>query len=117
MGEKLAIISFALTTAEFLAGEKWVTRRDWHPNHYRRWCQWWDKGLINHQAYDKVPHAGGKQIGRFKLTCRPYREKLKDMPESDLQAEGGMCKTKEEYYKLIGKKPNDVVTVIRFKKL
>jgi len=113
----MAIISFALTTKEFLSGIKTVTRRDWHDNHYKHWCKWWDQGLKIHQAYDKVPHAKGKQIGKFRLTCRPYREKLIDMPVEDLIHEGGMCDTLEDYYKLIGKTKEDILTVVRFEKI
>ena len=113
----MAIISFALTTQEFLSGRKTVTRRAWDCKHFERWCRWWDEGKLVHQAWDKVPYAGGKRIGTFELTCRPYREMLANMPLSDLEAEGGMCKTREEFCKLIGMFPDDVVTVIRFKKV
>jgi len=113
----MAIISFALTTKEFLSGRKTVTRRDWDVFHYLRWCEWYDAGKRVHQAWDKVPYAGGKRIGTFELTCRPYREQLAYMPFSDMEAEGGMCKTREEFCALIGKSLGDVVTVIRFKKV
>lgn len=113
----MAFISFALTKAEYLDGRKTVTRRDWKEKHFENWCRWYDNGNRVHDAWDKVPFAGGKKMGRFRLTCRPYLEKLKHMPFSDLKAEGGMCATKEEYFKLINKKPDDVVTVIRFIKL
>ena len=113
----MAIISFALTTKEFLSGRKTVTRRAWNYNHFERWCEWYDAGKRVHQAWDNVPYAGGKRIGTFELTCRPYQEKLADMPLSDLEAEGGMCKSLEEFRALIGKSLGDVVTVIRFKKL
>lgn len=113
----MASISFALTTNEFLSGRKTVTRRDWHDNHFRRWCTWFDSGKRVHQAWDKVPYAGGKRIGYFELTCRPYRERLSDMPISDLAAEGGMVDTVERFCELIDKKPDDIVTVIRFQKM
>jgi len=113
----MAIISFALTTKEFLSGKKTVTRRDWDDHHYLRWCAWYDAGKRTHQAWDKVPYAGGKRIGTFELTCRPYRETLATMPIGDLEAEGGMCKSREEFCALIGMGPEDVVTVIRFKKI
>lgn len=112
----MAFISFALTTEEFLSGRKTVTRRDWKDKHFQQWCKWYDSGNLVHQAWNKVPFAGGKRIGFFELTSRPYRERLADMPLSDLEAEGGMVDSLEAFYSLIGKKPEDIVTVIRFKK-
>jgi hypothetical protein len=113
----MAFLSFALTTKEFLAGIKTVTRRAWKKRHFENWCKWWDQGKRVHDAWDKVPFAGGKKIGRFEMTCRPYLERLANMPESDLIAEGGMCKTLEEYYTLVGKKPEDIMAVVRLKKI
>ena len=113
----MAFISFALTTKEFLSGKKTVTRRDWKEAHFKHWCSWYDQGKIVHQAWDKVPFAGGKKIGSFELTCRPYQEKLSDMPVSDLLEEGGMCFSIFEFCELVGKNLEDVVTVIRFRKL
>lgn len=83
----------------------------------RQWQKWYAQGKVDHTAWDKVPFAGGKRIGTFRLTCAPYVEMLVAMPVSDLEAEGGMCKSREEFCKLIGKKLSDVVTVIRFVKL
>ena len=113
----MAFISFALTTEQFLSGKKTVTRRDWHPHYRELWQRWYAEGRVVHTAWDKVPFAGGKRIGRFRLTCAPYVEQLCDMPLSDLQAEGGMCATRVEFYALIGKNPTDFVTVIRFEKV
>jgi hypothetical protein len=113
----MAFISFALTENEFLSGIKTVTRRDWKDSHFQKWVKWWHEGKRIHQAWNKVPFAGGHQIGWFELICEPYRERLADMPESDLAAEGGMCATKDEYFQLIGKTEADIVTVIRFKLL
>lgn len=113
----MAIITFTVTTREFLAGQKSVTRRDWKDRHRQRWQGWWDAGRLEHEAWDRLPIAGGRRIGRFRLTCRPYRERLVDMPLSDLAAEGGMCNSLAEFCCLIGKSPADVVTVIRFVKL
>ena len=111
----MAIISFALTQDEFLSGQKTVTRRRWGERHYRMWQKFWDEGRRVHDAWSKAPFAGGKKIGEFELTCRPYHEYLIAMPEDDLVAEGGMCKTKEEFYALIGGHPLEQVVVIRFK--
>ena len=60
---------------------------------------------------------GAEKLRPFRLTCRPYWERLADMPEEDLQSEGGMCSTMTEFYDLIGKTADDVVAVIRFEKV
>lgn len=103
-----------MTTDELLAGEKTVTRRDWKESHLMNWQDWYDHGYWRHDAYDKIPIAGGEKIGEIYLTERPYWEKLSDMPESDLEKEGGMVDTLEEFYDLIGLPPSKEVAVIRF---
>lgn len=113
----MAFISFALTKDEFLSGRKTVTRRKWKESHYKMWQKLWDDGKIIHDAWDKVPFAGGKKIGKFKLACRPYHEYLGDMPEADLLAEGGMCETVEDFCALIDSSPLEQVVVIRFEKV
>lgn len=114
----MAIISFALTTKEFLSGRKTVTRRDWSDHHLAMWQAQWDVGRLEHDAWNKSPRSvGGRRIGRFRLMVRPYRERLADMPEGDLFAEGGMCATIDDFCELIGKSPDDVMTVVRFQKL
>jgi hypothetical protein len=112
----MASLSFALTKNEFLSGRKTVTRRDWPEPYRRKWQKWFDEGRVDHTAWDKLPFAGGRKIGTLRLTCAPYIERLADMPLSDLKAEGGMCKTREEFCALIGKRLSDTVTVIRFVK-
>ena len=113
----MAILSFTLTKEEFLSGKKTVTRRAWSDEHFRMWVNMWQTQRLVHDAWDNIPRAGGKKIGRLILTAKPYRERLARMPESDLLAEGGMCSTLDEFCALIGKLPNDYVTVIRFQKL
>lgn len=113
----MAILSFALTADKFLSGEKTVTRRDWSEKHLEMWQRMWDTDRLEHDAWDNLPRAGGKKIGRFELTDRPYLEKLIEMPISDLEREGGMCETLEDFYQLIGKEPLDSVVVIRFRRI
>ncbi len=113
----MAILSFALTKEEFLSGRKTVTRRDWSDEHFRMWVRLWDTGRLVHDAWDNIPRAGGRKIGSLKLTARPYRERLAKMPRADLNAEGGMCSTLDDFYALIRKTPSDYVTVVRFQKL
>lgn len=113
----MAILSFAITKDEFLTGKKTVTRRDWSDTHFKMWVGMWEANRLVHDAWDNTPRAGGKRIGRLRLTAKPYREKLINMPSTDLKAEGGMCSTLDEFCALIGKSPRDYVTVIRFQKL
>ena len=117
MHRAMAIITFKFTKEEFLSGQKTVTRRDWKRTHMQKWQRWYDEGRRVHDAYDQLPIAGGKKFGEFRLTCRPYWEKLEDMPEKDLDAEGGMCDTKKGFYGMIGLPPDHEVAVIRFEKL
>lgn len=110
----MAIISFGLTTKEFLSGRKSVTRRDWSMRQYNMWVRLWNGNNLIHEAWDKLPFAKAKKIGQFRLTAKPNNERLDTMTAQDLIDEGGMCKTVDEFCKLIGKKPEDFVTVIRF---
>ena len=113
----MAIISFAKTVKEYKAGIKFCTRRAWSDKQFNMWCKFFDEGKLIHDAWDKSPRNGGKKIGQFKLTCRPYKELLVHMPLSDLKAEGSMCNSMTEFCHLIGKSPLDEVTVIWFKPL
>jgi hypothetical protein len=115
--ESVAILSFAITKEAFLEGKKTVTRRAWSDTHFRMWVRLWDTHRRIHDAWDNSPRAGGKRIGRLRLTHRPYKEKLARMPATDLKAEGDICSSIEEFCSIIGKTPRDYVTVIRFEKL
>jgi len=110
------ILSFAWTTPAFLAGHKTCTRRRWAPRHMAAWQRAWDRGRLEHDAWDKVPFAGGQWIGRFRLTCRPYWQRLADMPEEDLEAEGGLWDSLEEFMALFGD-PEERVAVVRFERV
>lgn len=107
------ILSFAWTTAAFLQGRKRCTRRVWAASHLAQWQRAWDDGRLVHDAYDKSPRSGGRCVGQFRLTCRPYLEQLADMPESDVQAEGGLWRDKAEFIGLFGG-PHLTVAVVRF---
>jgi len=113
----MAILSFSLTKEEFLSGKKTVTRRDWADSYHDMWVRMWETERLVHDAYDNIPRAGGKKIGQVMLIHKPYKEKLSEMPLEDLDAEGGMCSSREEFYSLIGKSPEDIVSVIRFRRV
>jgi hypothetical protein len=87
-------ISFGWT-CQYLPA-KTVTRRDWEDSHAQKFINVFKRGdrVI---ALDKDKRYGGQQIGWCKLMAAPYKEKLADMPESDLLAEGGMCKSVSEF--------------------
>lgn len=112
-------ISFAWTLEPLLAGKKTVTRRKWAKRTIKRWQRAWDNGPRLHDAYDKLPCWGGKKIGYIGLTARPYMERLADMPESDVEAEGGLWDSLEEYQQMMiekhGLSLEDKLCVVRFK--
>lgn len=110
----MAIISFAKTVDELLAGQKSVTRRLWKPSYRTHWQRWYDEGRRTHQAYNASPRVGGEQIGTIDLTQRPYVEHIADMPVADLEAEGGMVDSVEAFAQLLGVPLSQEVTVIRF---
>lgn len=109
------IISFAWTTSVLLTGNKTVTRRKWTRRYHDRWEDAFFTGRRLHDAYDKSPRYGGKSIGRILLTEVPRRQRLSDMPESDLDAEGGLWASKEEFIELFGGDASQIVSVIRFR--
>lgn len=92
------IISFSKTQPGIVSGKKKVTRRNWKDSQGEKFCKAWDEGRLIHDAYTKIPSAGGKLMAKIKLNCRPYKEKLADMPESDvfLEAVEGI-ETKEQF--------------------
>lgn len=107
------IVSFAWTTKALLAGRKRCTRRMWNDEYFDRWVYAWRAGRRVHDAYDRQPRFNGHKIGEIRLTCEPYREKLADMPDSDLIEEGGLWENKEQFIELFGS-PDLMPVVIRF---
>jgi hypothetical protein len=111
------LISFAWTTPQFLDGTKTVTRRNWSVRTFNQWLKAWDEGRLQHDAWDKNPRNKGQKIGTLQLTERPYQERLGDFPEADLEAEGGLWPTVQDYIDLQGGNPEKVLVVIRFRKV
>ena len=79
----MMIISFSWTSDAFKANRKTKTRRQWVDGYAKRF----EVGDIC-KAYNKQPRFGGKQIGLIKLTKSPYQQQIRDMPDSDFEAEG-----------------------------
>jgi hypothetical protein len=108
------ILSFAWTTDAYMAGRKTCTRRMWKDRTLRAWQRAWDEGRRRHVAVDKLLCWGGRRIGEFELTARPERQALRDMPETDLAAEGGLWASRDEFIRLFGG-PDLEPAVIRFR--
>ena len=112
-GEQMNI-SFAKTLDALASGKKTVTRRQYSERQIKAWQAAWDEGRKIHPAYSKVTFHGGDCIGWIELTECPYLERLGDMPQGDLEAEGGVASSVEEFASFIGCSLDDVVLVIRF---
>lgn len=76
------IVSFAWTAPAFIADRKCITRREWSFDYAEHFIP----GTI-HQAYDKQPRFGGKQIGLLEVLTLSY-EDIRDMPDEDFEFEG-----------------------------
>lgn len=107
-------LSFAWTSEAYQAGRKTCTRRLWSDRTLRTWQRAWDQGRRRHKAWDRSPRFKGACIGEFELTARPERQRLADMPEADLQAEGGLWASLEEFIGLFGGEDLEPV-VVRFR--
>lgn len=108
------ILTFALTTDVLLAGKKTCTRRQWSDRTSVSWLNACRQGRWIHQAWNHTPRVkGAKKVGLIRLTQPPYQEQLSDMPILDLEAEGGLWASKEDFISLFGS-PNLIVWVVRF---
>jgi hypothetical protein len=68
-------------------GRKCETRRN--AKSLTAWERQWDKDPSKvHQAWSKVPFAGGEKIGEFRLTHRPYLQFLCEMDAEAVAREG-----------------------------
>jgi hypothetical protein len=93
---------------------KTVTRRAWKDSHAKKFINAFHKNKLV-KALDKDIRWGGKQIGWCRLKSAPYKEKLCDMPPSDLKAEGAMCRSVGEFVGRYFKGNSNLeVWVIRF---
>ena len=117
----MLIISFAWTVASFQAGFKTCTRRSWD----NAYAMKFHYGMVV-QAWDKLPRAGGKQVGLIRLTATPYKEGTSHIPDEDYENEG-LAWMEEQGLKIRGMEPrefweqwkaaDELVYVVRFKKL
>ncbi|KYC42031.1 hypothetical protein WA1_18685 [Scytonema hofmannii PCC 7110] len=119
------IFSFSLTNKlseqlnkpnPLLTGAKTVTRRNWSEKHAQQIVCAYQKGNGTHQAWSNMPYVkGAYRMGFVSLTSVPVFEKLANMPEEDVLAEGGLWASKQEFIEFIKMTPNDFVWVVRFK--
>lgn len=110
------IISFGWT-AQYLPplGTKDTTRRIWAERTLRMWQKAWDEDRLVHDAVNKCLAYGGNYIGKVTLKERPYLEALADMPEEDVEREGGMVATTDEFVeRYFGGDREKIVAVVRF---
>ena len=94
--DKARGISFALTLSELSSGKKTQTRRAWQDDYAKSFVRYFEDG-IEIPALDKGQHRGGKEIGKIRLTEKPYQQLLSEMPITDLEKEGGMCANVQEF--------------------
>ncbi len=103
-------ISFALTEDELLAGIKGATRRRWKAVTAKRFR----KGTV-HTAWSKLPRVpGARRLAIIRAKEDAYLEPLGQMSPRDLEEEGGMCDTVEEFILLVGGRPEEELYVARF---
>lgn len=76
--------------------KKTVTRRNWKDSHAQKFIKAYQQGK-SIKAFDKDPRYGGVCIGILKLTQEPFKQSLRRLSLSDLEAEGGMCETIEDF--------------------
>ncbi|MGB7275929.1 MAG: hypothetical protein WBC69_21755 [Geitlerinemataceae cyanobacterium] len=107
-------ISFGKTLDALLGGGKSVTRRKWEDFYAQQFINRFKRGW-KVQAFDKDRRYGGQLVGWLKLTQKPYRERLGDMPDSDVAAEGFPELSKTEFLdRFFQGDASKVVWVIRF---
>jgi len=111
--DKAQGISFALTLHELLNGKKIQTRRFWQDDYARSFIRYYEKG-IEIPALNKGRHRGGQEIGKIRLTEKPYQQMLSEMPVSDLDKEGGMCTTVQEFVDRFFEGQDKLVWVLDF---
>ena len=106
-------ISFGRTVPELLSGKKNQTRRVWQDDYARSFLRYYEEG-IGIPALDKGQHRGGQEIGKIHLTEKPYQQMLSEMPASDLEKEGGMCTTVQEFTDRFFEGQDKLVWVLNF---
>ncbi len=106
-------ISFALTINELTSGKKTQTRRAWQDDYAKNFIRYFDENIAV-PALNKGRHRGGHELGFIKLTQRPYQQYLSEMSPIDLQEEGGMVATAQEFIDTFFEGQDKLVWVLHF---
>jgi hypothetical protein len=113
LSQKSLGISFAKTINELVSGKKTQTRRAWQDDYAKNFIRYFEEDIAI-PALDKGRHRGGNQLGFIKLTKRPYQQYLSEMSAADLQEEGGMVSTVQEFIDTFFEGQDKLVWVIHF---
>jgi hypothetical protein len=106
-------ISFNKTIDQLIAGKKTQTRRAWQQDYAKNFVRYFEEG-IKIPALSKGRHRGGHELGFIKLTQRPYQQYLSEMSLTDLQEEGGMVATVQEFIDTYFEEQDKLVWVLHF---
>ena len=106
-------ISFSRTINELISGKKTQTRRAWQDDYAKNFLRYFDENIAI-PALDKGRHRGGHELGFIKLTQRPYQQYLSEMSLADLQEEGGMVATVQEFIDTYFEEQDKLVWVLHF---
>lgn len=113
LSQKSLGISFAQTIDELISGKKTQTRRAWQDDYAKNFIRYFDEN-IPIPALDKGRHRGGHELGFIRLTQRPYQQYLSEMTATDLQEEGGMVATAQEFIDTFFEGQDKLVWVLHF---
>ncbi|MEG4887061.1 hypothetical protein QUA82_09865 [Microcoleus sp. F8-D3] len=106
-------ISFSRTINELTSGKKTQTRRAWQDDYAKNFLRYFDKNIAI-PALDKGRHRGGGELGFIKLVQRPYQQYLSEMSAIDLEQEGGMVATAQEFIDTYFEGQDKLVWVLHF---
>ncbi len=106
-------ISFSRTVNELVSGNKTQTRRAWQDDYAKNFIRYFDESIAI-PALNKGRHRGGHGLGFIKLTQRPYQQYLSKMSPIDLQEEGGMVATAQEFIDTFFEGQDKLVWVLHF---
>ncbi|MEG4251079.1 hypothetical protein QUA36_20850 [Microcoleus sp. Pol10D4] len=111
--QKALGISFSKTITELKSGKKTQTRRAWQDDYAKSFIRYFEEGIAI-PALDKGRHRGGSELGFIKLTQRPYQQYLSEISPADLQEEGGMVATAQEFIDTFFDGQDKLVWVLHF---
>jgi hypothetical protein len=113
LSSKAVGISFSKTVGELVSGKKTQTRRAWQEDYAKNFIRYFEKGIAI-PALSKGRHRGGHELGYIRLTQRPYQQYLSEMTAQDLQEEGGMVATTQEFIDVFFEGQDRLVWVLHF---